>query len=229
MYDSSGSVEGRKSGALIRRKKRNIEHERNRTARHGLAGRSSSSGSFPTSPPPQKILGWNWYVRGFDEIFLDLDSKRSLFRALQVFRRNESVKLLPVDSIYLYPSKTQNHYHVIVEVSVRLDATQAALWALWAGSDRLRGIYVLERIRRGVIHADVISTPYVWFRPPDAYCMCKDKHKRKWVTDRCPAMTELLMDARSSDYFPRNKDRKTWGPRDVPYGRISKRLLIRGG
>jgi hypothetical protein len=176
----------------------------------------------------EKVLGWNWYSRCHNEVFLDLDSKRSLFRALQVFRRNEANKLLPVNSIYLYPSKTESHYHLILQVDARLDATEAALWALWAGSDRLRGIYVLERIRRGVVNADVISTPYEWYRPPDAYCVCKDKHKRKAVTDRCPAMTKLLMDARSSDYFPRNKDRKTWGPRDIPYGRISKRLLLRG-
>jgi hypothetical protein len=179
-----------------------------------------------------KVLGWNWYARCHNEVFLDLDSKRSLFRALQVFRRNEArggFSLLPVDSLFLYPSKTLNHYHLIVIASVPVDPVKAALWALWAGSDRLRGIYVLERSRRGVVNADVISTPYTWYRPPDAYCMCKDKHKRKAVTDRCPAMTKLLMDARSSDYFPRNKDRKTWGPRDIPYGRISKRLLIRGG
>jgi len=137
-------------------------------------------------------------------------------------------KVLNVHAVHFYPSVT--NYHLVITLVDDLDAVHRALWALWMGSDRLRGVYVLERIRRGVAAADVLSTPKAFidgFRFPDDACACASKHKAKRVTDHCPAMKRLMMDERSGDYFPRNLDKKKrTKPLNVPWGRVPKKLLL---
>lgn len=170
---------------------------------------------------------WYWYVARSNEIFCDLDSKRAVARALNVLRRAMRRKQLDVDSIYFYQSMKNYHLIVVLAPEIHLDASLLALWALWMGSDRLRGVYVLERLRRGVVAADVFSATKLYFRPADDWCECAAKHKEKRITDHCPAMKRLMMDERSGDYFPRNLDRKQrTKPLKVPWGRVPKRLLL---
>ncbi len=170
---------------------------------------------------------WNWYVSRPNEIFVDLDSKRATTRAFSVLRRGMIRRVLEVDSIWLYPSEAANHSHLIICLKGSMDALQRALWALWMGSDRIRGVYVIERLRHMVIAADVFSTRSLFeFRPPDDMCFCLDKHKKKSITDHCPAMERLLMDQRSADYFPRNTDRKKRRPLQVAWGRVSKASVL---
>lgn len=174
-------------------------------------------------------MEWYWYVSRDNEIFCDLDSRRAVSRALNVLRRAIRRKLLQVDAIHFYPSV--KNYHLVVTLKDDLDQTSRVLWALWMGSDRLRAVYTLERYRRGVHNADVLSAPKPFidgFRFPDDRCECPDKHKRKAVTDACPAMKRLMMDERSGDYFPRNFDKKERiKPLKVPWGRVPKKLLLR--
>lgn len=173
-------------------------------------------------------MSWFWYVSRSNEIFCDLDSKRAVARALNVLRRAIKRKLLKVLSIHFYPSVS--NYHLIVTLKDNMDNEERVLWSLWMGSDRLRAVYTLERYRRGVMNADVLSTPKQLadgFRFNDDRCECPSKHKEKRVTDRCPAMQRLMMDERSGDYFPRNLDRKQrTKPLKVPWGRVPKRLLM---
>lgn len=172
-------------------------------------------------------MTWYWYVAQPNEIFCDLDSKRAVSRALNVLRRAIRRKQLDVESVYFYPSV--KNYHLIVTLKKDMPRLSRVLWSLWMGSDRLRGVYTLERYRRGVKNADVLST-YQWFdvRVPDDSCTCEGKHKEKRITDHCPAMKRLMMDERSGDYFPRNTDRKKREkPLRVPWGRVPKNLLLR--
>lgn len=183
---------------------------------------------------------WNWYVSNSNEIFIDLDSSHAMKRAFQVLRRTMQRYRdhppncgpcarggLNVDSIWLYPSSRPGHAHLIVCLKSDMDALQRAMWALWMGSDRIRGIYIVERLRHMVIAADVFSTRSLFeFRPPDDTCNCATKHKDKRVTDRCPAMQRLMMDQRSAEYFPRNTDRKKLGKLIVPWGRVSKSNIL---
>lgn len=167
---------------------------------------------------------WYWYVRQPNEIFCDLDSKRSLSRAFNVLRRSIRRKVLLIKNVYLYPS--EKHFHLIAVLKFPVVPERGALWACWMGSDRLRTVYVLERLLRGVKAADVLSTRTIFkFRQPDDSCACPDKHKRKAITDHCPAMKRLMMDERSGDYFPRNFDRKERKPVKIPYGRVPKKLF----
>lgn len=190
------------------------------------------------SKPENKI--WNWYVSRPNEIFVDLDSKRSIARAFSVLRRGMASRLhggsiavafgpyLDVDSIWFYPSGRVGHAHLIVCLKEQMDPLQRALWALWMGSDRIRGVYVIERLRNMVIAADVFSTRGLFeFRYPDDRCTCPEKHKAKAITDKCPAMQRLMMDQRSADYFPRNTDRKKRGPLVIPWGRVSRSSILK--
>ncbi len=189
------------------------------------------------------MTAWNWYVSRPNEIFVDLDSRRATTRAFSVLRRGmvskgwkagteacstgKAAPRLNVDSIWLYPSEKAAHAHLIVCLKSDMDALQRALWALWMGSDRIRGVYVIERLRHMVIAADVFSTRSLFeFRVPDDICFCQDKHKKKSITDHCPAMERLLMDQRSADYFPRNTDRVKRKPLNVPWGRVSKSSIL---
>jgi hypothetical protein len=171
---------------------------------------------------------WNWYVSNDDEIFIDLDSKHAMLRAFQVLRRAMQRGSLDIDSIWLYPSQRGfPHAHLIVCLKQDMEALQRAMWALWMGSDRIRGIYIVERLRHMVIAADVFSTRTLFeFRPPDDTCTCPTKHKDKKVTDKCPAMKRLMMDQRSAEYFPRNTDRKKLGELHLPWGRVPKATIL---
>lgn len=171
------------------------------------------------------VKNWFWYVAKENEIFCDLDSRRAVARALNVLRRAMRRKQLDVVAIYFYPSVS--NYHLIVILKQPMERLWRVHWSLWMGSDRLRAVYTLERYRRGVEAADVLSTRKQFdFRFQDDCCDCKDKHKAKRVTDHCPAMKRLMLDERSGDYFPRNLDRKEREePLMVPWGIVPKRLL----
>lgn len=182
-------------------------------------------------------MKWYWYVAKSNEIFLDLDSGRSITRALSVLRRTLSSPLygcrhprvamnrLEVSSVWMYPSVDPKHAHLIVVLRCPLPLRVRVAWGLWMGGDQLRAAYVLERERHlrgaGGDPCELLATraPY-GFRAPDDSCSCMEKHKPKSVTDSCPALTRILGDHRSDDYFPRNKDRVRRPPVRFAWGRI---------
>lgn len=176
-------------------------------------------------------IRWCWYISQANEMFLDLDSGRAVSRALSVLRRalrnNVSWNKLPVKSVWLYPSVEPRHAHLVIVLKQPLPFYERVAWSLWMGTDRLRSAYVMERYRWGNKllpfsgEAELLSVlkPY-GFRKPDAVCDCKEKHKKKSVTDKCSAMKLLLGEQRSADYFPRAKDRKKRKPVRFAWGRI---------
>lgn len=159
-----------------------------------------------------------WYVARSSEIFLDLDDRRSLTRAMRVLhvwmKRPKSLRFtafntvgwgLPtIDKVYHYPTLTAGHCHVVVVLNGLLTEDLRATLALWMGSDRLRTAYVLERQRFGLgEYADLLGVSRLYHREPDATCECKKKHKHRRVTEKCHALKMLLGSHRSADYFPR--------------------------
>jgi hypothetical protein len=151
-------------------------------------------------------------------------------RAFAVLRRSMRANQngLDIEAVYHFPSGTQGHAHLIIVLRHEMDALERALWALWMGSDRVRGIYVIQRLHLMVDAADVFSTHMLFpFRPPDDRCECPEKHKDKRITDNCPAMKRLMLEHRSADYFPRNTDRKKRKAIRVPWGRVPKDLIER--
>jgi hypothetical protein len=94
-------------------------------------------------------------------------------------------------------------------------------WSMWLGNDRLRTAYVLERLSKGASAHDLLVTTHQYYRVPDAFCICKDKHKPKKVTDKCPAMLHLLGEHRSADYFARTGSAPPRKKIRVPWGKVS--------
>lgn len=171
-----------------------------------------------------------WYAAKENEIFLDLDSRRALRRAVSVLLIAMKKELLPVTSVYLYQTKQRGHFHMILVLwfdawrRVGSWATKHA-WSMWMGNDRLRVAYVLARrddarIPRGGGDLLVSTRPY--FRHANAVCHCKRKHKADSVTERCPAMRALLGKARAADYFARTGERRVRPLKvRIPWGEVS--------
>jgi hypothetical protein len=159
-----------------------------------------------------------WYSARPNEIFLDLDSNRAIARALSVLRVAIRKKQLDIKGVWLYGTPTKGHAHLIIVLRYAVPWAVNVAWGLWMGNDRLRAAYVLARREIGSAHCDLLVTQGLYYRQPDAFCECKEKHKPKKVTDKCPAMIHLLRDERSADYFsrtgsvpPRKKIRVPWG------------------
>lgn len=189
---------------------------------------------------------WYWYVARSNEIFLDLDSKRALNRALNVLRRailrertGKGVfseypfsfpfqNVLRVHSVWIYPTQSENHYHLIVVGWHDMPVELRLAWALWMGADQVRAAYVMERYRHGFPRPELLCTRSLYgFRIADDACDCRDKHKRKVITEGCPALSRILGNHRSADYFPRNFDKIKRRPLPIQWGKVSKEKLLR--
>jgi hypothetical protein len=166
-----------------------------------------------------------WYSSRPNEIFLDLDSNRAIARALSVLRLAIRRKQLPIMGLFLYRTRTEGHAHMIVLLSCEMSWQKRLGWALWLGNDRLRAAYVLARHSINGTHAkhahDLLVSTQLYYRPWDAFCECKKKHKKKAVTDKCPAMEHLLMDQKSADYFTRTGKKPPRKKIRVPWGEVS--------
>lgn len=164
-----------------------------------------------------------WYAARPNEVFLDLDSRRALLRALKVIRayRRQKRPTIIIDEVYHYPTGRPGHCHMVLVLRHSLEATKRAELALWMGSDRLRACFVMARIGAAFKdHADLLVTSRVYHRPADQQCMCSGKHKRKSITNKCHALRMFLGPWRSFDFYPRAG--KQWmKPFRVPIGRVS--------
>ena len=178
-----------------------------------------------------------WYVSRPNEIFLDLDSLKSVTRAFAVIRRAMNQQLpikensfrcrLDIKSVWFYCSSPK-HHHVIIVLNEPLPFVQRVAWSLWMGGDQIRAAYVLERHRNGFDEAELLVTRQVYgFRKPDCECYCTGKHKSDEVTSQCPALIWVLGEHRSADYFPRNHDRVKRAPVFFAYGKVSKTKIAR--
>lgn len=194
----------------------------------------------PSSPKKAAPRPTWWYVARPNEIFVDLDSGGAISRALSVVRRALLVKpgaktplnKLPIESVWLYPSETEGHAHLILKLKENLHTLEKISWSLWMGTDQIRAAYVIERLdaltddlkfleEHSDIPTDLIATREEYeFRKPDTFCFCKDKHKKKSVTDKCDALERILGSHRSDDYFPRNRDTKERDAVRFPWGKV---------
>jgi hypothetical protein len=166
-----------------------------------------------------------WYASRPNEIFLDLDSNRATARALSVLRLAIRQKKLPIRSVWLYSTPGKGHAHLIIELKQEMPWQMRLGWSLWLGNDRLRSAYILARHSQNgmnVTHEhDLLVSQWEYYRPWDAFCECKKKHKPKSVTDKCPAMEHLLLDQRSADYFSRTGSAPPRKKIRVPWGKVS--------
>jgi hypothetical protein len=166
-----------------------------------------------------------WYVSQPNEIFLDLDSNRATARALSVLRLAIIKRDLRVKQVWLYGTPTAHHAHMIIVLKEDMAWLTRLAWSLWMGNDRLRAAYVLERSRWVDGKQDLLVTKTPYYREWDSICKCRRKHKKKFVTDRCPAMGILLGNQRSADYFTRTGHAPPRRKIRVPWGRVSLKQI----
>lgn len=171
-----------------------------------------------------------WYASRSDEMFLDLDSHRALRRAVTVLSVAMRTKKLPIESLWLYPTKQNGHAHMIVKLRTPFSTFAKLAWVLWMGNDRLRAAYVAMRQvdfripnngQSCVLGGDLLVTKRLYYREPDAVCKCRSKHKPDSVTKKCPAMRLLLGEARSADYFSRTGPKLPGRKIRIPWGEVS--------
>lgn len=177
-----------------------------------------------------------WYVAKPNEIFLDLDSRKSMtraFRVMNVWMKAERSRsgfpwnLPPIVSVHHYPTGRVNHCHAVVTVAAEMTAQERQILALWMGSDRLRSAYVFERMQHGLgLWSDLLCTPIEYHRPADFTCQCKGKHKDRKVTDGCHALKMILGRYRSADFFPR-VGHKPIKPVQIPVGQVPLSIIRR--
>lgn len=162
-----------------------------------------------------------WYSSRPNEIFLDLDSNRAIARALSVLRLALRDRRLKIESVWLYSTPTRGHAHMILELKEFMFWESRLAWSLWLGNDRLRAAYILERHRVGAPNFDLLISREPYYREPDAFCNCKQKHKKASVTRRCPAMEHLLSTEKDADYFSRTGSAPPRRKIRVPWGRVA--------
>lgn len=167
-------------------------------------------------------IKWHWYIARANEVFIDADSTSRLFYAMRQVQLNWD--RLNGREVFIYPSGTAKHYHLILQMHDGMDAWQRAVWELHCGSDRLRTEYIFERIRRGrAAGADFLLTSHPYdFRKSDRACGCEAKHKDKSVTDACPVMQSLLGEEASAEYFARQPNAQ------FQYGKVDLQKILRG-
>lgn len=149
-----------------------------------------------------RVLNY-WYYERDNEIFLDLDTMHDAERALKVLSHAARDKSLLWEYVWLAPSGTKNHVHIVIKLHAPMNAKMRVAWANWMMSDAARTSYVLMRLAHGLSAASLLCTTQMLHRDPDAQCSCTKKHKEKSVTDNCYALSALLSDHKSADYFPR--------------------------
>src|SRR4029079_2740243 len=139
----------------------------------GCLGRIPDGGTAGDSAEVVSAMNY-WYVAQPNEIFLDLDSRKSLLRALRVLKAAMKRGELAVEPLHYYPTPKPGHGHlvVIVEPVGCQCGGDRALWALWMGSDRLRYVYVMSRLKAGV-PGDLLTAKREYHRPADLQCDCK--------------------------------------------------------
>lgn len=180
-----------------------------------------------SAAPEKQNAEWFWYVARGNEIFCDLDSRKALGRAVGVLRRAIRRGYLDVQSVWQHESSPGKH-HMIVTLKYDLAPVSRALWAMWMGSDKVRGIYTIQRIDRNIHNADILISRHdsMGGRGHEYACHCKEKHKALRITRTCPVMLELLSYYRDAEFFPRNRDRVRHSGR-LPWGYIPLSMIKR--
>lgn len=177
-----------------------------------------------------------WYFGHIDELLLDFDDfekptakggvwGEDFFR-LRLQPAMEAEKI-DVREVWLVPSNTSRHKHVIVRLNHPYPSLWLRLvWQLHLGSDIYRAKADLMRAAKGNLFPTLLiqKTPIVdpttgepFYRPPDAHCDCTKKHDTeeqfKLGADACKVWQQYRGAA----------PWELWGPPNKPQTRVRLR------
>lgn len=135
------------------------------------------------------------------------------------------------DSIWIYPSDRELHYHIFVRLNSPMQILERCIWQMYLRDDFFRGINGLMRAWRQYQSGSfkpgpsllITSEPYKGFyRLPDYACRCKKKHSPE-VMEICPVAKRVRGNSRCAVYFPKpvEIDLDVFSVSfSVPYGQI---------
>ena len=148
---------------------------------------------------------WYWYIARRNELFLDIDQPD---RVINHLRRRlqgaiESGKL-DVRCVYRQRSQSGNREHIIVTLNRELSDIERYVWEIVLRSDLYRGCNNIMRALHRVGAPDVFISRQdsYFFRPPDATCNCRGKHKSN-VMEHCPVAIKYRGKWRVYGFFGR--------------------------
>jgi hypothetical protein len=150
-----------------------------------------------------------WYVSRFDEIMIDLDAKNNdrLMAALGRLRGLIESDEIEIRSVWLFPSPTKFHFHLILQTpGILLPEQQKTALQLYLFSDVFRTCCNLMRISRKHPNPDLLITPanlwkdFNFYRMHDASCYCDKKHSYE-IMEKCKAAILLRGELRAFNQF----------------------------
>jgi hypothetical protein len=151
-----------------------------------------------------------WYTSRYDEILIDLDGTAGdkLARCLARLRGSIEHQELPVKSVWLFPSFTDHHYHIIIRLIPGRGFSQWEKYAfqLYLFSDVFRTCCNLMRQANEHPFPDLLITifslknEFGFYRLHDAACNCESKHSLEVLKD-CSAAKLLRGSYRQRIYF----------------------------
>jgi len=170
-------------------------------------------------------MKWYWYLARDNEILLDCDSAASLSHAMLRLGRNIRQRFLGVRRVYVFRSTPgQEKFHVFVFLGKSMSANQRALWQLHLGSDRIRELYTLTRIERGLKSPNLLIAKMDYGIPrrtPDDTCECRGKHQGVGPCLRCPVMSRIHGKEAGMIYYALRNELRTRRKIQVPLGAVS--------
>ena len=158
-----------------------------------------------------------WYVSRPDELMLDVDAPTGTGTGVSFERRAylgptrirleaaiRSGVLRVKSQLYIYPSVTPNHFHVIIPLLEPMEDVRRFVWEMQLRSDLYRGRCNIMRALNRTPAPGLLIAPLPWNhfpRKPDAECACDEKHGMSNFGD-CPAARRLRGDeAAHEGYF----------------------------
>ena len=157
-----------------------------------------------------------WYVARAHELMLDVDAptrdiasdeRRRAYLGptrvrLEAAIRSGVLRVQP--QLYIYPSRTANHFHVIIPLVEPMDDIPRFIWEMQLRSDLYRGRCNIMRALNRTPAPGLLIAPERWTgfpRIPDAICGCVEQHNLD-VFAKCPAARMLRGDEASREgYF----------------------------
>jgi hypothetical protein len=133
-------------------------------------------------------MKWYWYVARNDELMIDCDGAILLEIAQKRLERSG----LSVKGIFITPSFSEDHYHLVVRLSKPMGTIERQVWQLFLMDHTYRSVNNLFRALAKIPAPCLLISPerkWLWtspwkpglsdrfWRQPDAICECKEKHK----------------------------------------------------
>lgn len=147
---------------------------------------------------------WNWYVAKNNELFIDCDHwQKSQERIRKRLMGAIECHHLFIENLWLYPSQTNGHMHIIIKLQHTLNRVEQFCWEIMFHSDIYRGCCNL--MRRDIPAADILISRKELHRIPDATCNCETKHNYKTM-ETCPAAILLRGNQRCNTFFGKPSD-----------------------